>query len=165
MVTGLHWAHNKMQRLFSDKRTEMIDSFTLSHEAVTTFKTDSSALRATAGGAPWDTRQDQYDKCGGPIGERIMVCVRMVQKQSDVWMKITRHFFLCCCGVVLLMSIDTSPIELVIKRAVHFFVQCCCLVASLVEMRWTKCANCARSSELPASEGYLSTTRSRFRRC
>ena len=62
----------------------MIDSCTLSHEAVATTKTDCKELRTTAGGSPHvtrrKTRKDHLDKTDGTTDQRIMVQVRVVRE-------------------------------------------------------------------------------------
>ena len=60
---------------------EMIDSFTLSHEAVATLKTDCKELRTTVGGSPHVTRRENKgDKTDGTTGQRCMVHVRVVRE-------------------------------------------------------------------------------------
>ena len=60
---------------------EMIDSFTLSHEAVTNVNTHSNAQRQQSGGSPHVTRREnkeeqQRQNCG-TAGQRDVVLVRV----------------------------------------------------------------------------------------
>ena len=65
---------------------EMIDSFTLSHEAVTNLNTDTKAQRQQSDGSPHVTRrenkEEQLRQNCGTAGQRDVVLVRVVCEKT-----------------------------------------------------------------------------------